>query len=315
MRIHSLPGRLTRVAIGNIGKPVLSGDGSTVVYNQFEDSQWEVKRFRDGHTENLSSDPRHDLEPAVSADGETVVWSRFTTEDFADPNGCWDIWRWRDGRAEPLATSPGHDTEPAISGDGRTVVFTHDDPKFPTGFNLRMWRDGQVSSLTEGPQVDREAFLNHDGSRIFWTRKWAGSEIFMQDEAGSQKPLTHSTNPEFHPATNRDGTRLLWSEEPRGDHDLYTYSTENNQRTVVAGERRVIETEGDLSADGQTLVFTRKRPGQPSHVVLRDHGQELELPFDYARLPQVSDDGRVLAWWGVEDNQAVIYRWERDAGL
>ena len=58
-----------------------------MVFNQWdeENTQWEVMRYRDGQTENLTNDLRHDLSPQVDYDGDTVVWSRFSTESLRRP--------------------------------------------------------------------------------------------------------------------------------------------------------------------------------------------------------------------------------------
>lgn len=304
-------GRLTRVAAGNVGRPVLSGDGTTTVFSQWDGSQWEVMRHREGGLENLSADPRHDIEPAVSENGDVVVWSRFGTESINDPEGSWDLYQFRDGAVSRLTSAPGHETEPAISGDASTVVYTYDDPKSRIGYDLWRYRQGKHEQLTEGGSVDRQAVVNHDGSRIFWSRVDRGEELWFQGSDGRQKPLTYSSMREWDPAINRDGTKVVWSHEQRGDHDLVRFALDDPRPQSVSGERRVQETDGDLSADGESIVFTRRAKGQPSQVVLAENGELAAIPHQGAHLAQISDDGKVLVWRTVEGSESVIYRWQR----
>lgn len=305
----------TLIGRGNVGAPSLSGDGSTVVFNQWdeENRQWEVMRYRDGETHNLTNDLRHDLAPEVDYDGDTVVWSRFSTESFSDPNGSFDVVRWRDGQVEVLGDGPGAETEAAVSGDGETVVWMVDDPKSPIGFDIQKWRrDEGVTDVTRGSDVDREPKVNHDGSRIFFTRRGGGREEFMMREHDEPaKSLTNTTMREWDPAVDARGETAVWSDERRGSHDLYLYQADGHRLSSVANEPWVHEHHADLSVDGNTIVYTRRERGKPTQLVLVENGEKTVLPFENVDFAEVSDDGTVLTWRAVEEGEARIYRWDR----
>ena len=303
---------------GNVGRPRLSGDGSTVVFNQWSEKerQWEVMRHRDGQLQNLTQDHHHDLEPAIDYDGDTVVWTRFTGEFYDDPDGSWDVLRWRDGEITTVGGGPWHETEPAVSGDGETVAWMKDDPKYRIGFDIQKWTDGEVATIADGSPVDRRPMLNHDGSRVFWERRHRGrQEIMMKEGEEPNKQLTDSAMPEIEPSTCGPGQHFVWSEQNFGDHDLFHYNTAGHSKKLVSGERWVQEQEADISADGETIVYMKRKKGQPSKMMLSENGTTIELPFENARFPDLSDDGRFLAWQTFEDGEAVLYKWDRTSPL
>ena len=220
--------------------------------------------------------------------------------------------RWRNGQVEVVGGGPAHETEAAVSGDGETVAWMVDDPKYPIGFDIQKWHDGEVSDVTRGASVDREPLLNHDGSRIFFTRRNRGrAEFMMREHEEPVKSLTDTAMREWDPAVDSAGETAVWSDERKGSHDLYLYQADGHRLSSVANEPWVHEHHADLSADGNTIVYTRRQRGKPSQLVLVENGEKTVLPFENVDHAEVSDDGRVLTWRAVEDGEARVYRWDR----
>ena len=300
-------GRLSKVADGNVGRPLLSADGKTVVYTRWNGSDWDIERHRDGKIEAVSKDPRHDLSPTVSRNGDVVVFSRL------DPGtGNSDLYRWENGQETPLATSAANETYPRLSPDGSTVVYVYDDPNNRTGFDIHRCVDGRCEEVTDGWPVDIEPFQSDDGSRIFFRRKveFDGGDLWMRDERGTVKQLTFNPTDEFTPTVSGDGNLLAWSQERDGDRDLLLYNLSNGQKEVV-GERGVNERDPALSKDGSILAFSRG-----GDIVIRENGQLTQLTQDGENgWPALSADGKVISWVGADpenSGQRAILKLERE---
>ena len=312
----AIPGKLTRVATGNVGTPRLSADGSTIVYTKWVNNQWDVMRYRDGKTIAVSDDPHNDVGPSVSGDGDTVVFSRYSKLDGTDTSGNFDVYEWHNGVTKPLADTPADEMQPSISTDGKTVAWTYDDPSKTIGYDIQENHDGKTSNVTTGWPVDTHPLVNQDGSRIFFRRKIAydDGDLWMRDEHGQLKQLTHTPYKEFNPAIDAPGKTLAWSEDNGGpDQQMVVLDVDHGTRTVTS-ETGVDETDPSLSADGKTVAYTRQVHHEPAQVMLEENGKTVPLTLDgWNGWPKVSADGRVITWLNVEPGQngASLYRFER----
>lgn len=319
MRIHpELRGTLTRIAEGNVGGARVSGDGSTVVWDQYSGEDWEVMRHKDGRTLCLSKDPAQDTGASVSHDGETVVWERAIGEDPFDPQFHHDVIMWRSGEQKVIAGSTADETEPAISADGHTVVYVRDD-FFGTSetYDLHSWKEGEAGIVTGGDGLDRHPQVDEHGVRVYFNRVLQGkSDLWLRDEAGAVKRLTWNDGTEHDPAISADGKVLSWTQKDNErDHALYLYDTVGKNPEVrysVPGEQAM---DPSLSGDGSTLAFTR-RSTEGVQVMLSEGGRTLPLNLDGGAFqPQVSRDGKVIVFTALDPEhpgQLGIYRFDRE---
>lgn len=319
MRINpDLQGRLTRIAEGNVGGAKVSGDGSTVVWDQWFGSDWEVMRHKDGETARLTRDSAQDTGVDVSHDGRTVVWERTVGNDPFHPKFHHDVMMWRDGEESVVAGTGVDEFEPRISGDGRTVVYVRDDFYGKTGYyDLYAVKDGKTQVVTSGEGIDRRPRVDETGTRVYFNRLQKGkSDIWLRDEAGAVKRLTWRDGGEYDPAISADGKVLAWSQKDNEkDHTLYVYDTVGGNPTVVFAQPGESATEPVLNGDGSRVAFTRRGHGEVQ-VCLAEAGQVKPVILDAPTFqPHMSRDGKVLVFAAVEPEkpgQVAIYKLELD---
>lgn len=300
----ALPGRLTRLAEGQVSAPRLSGDGRVAVWSEWNDGDWDLLRWQDGRAEAIGKGPAHDLDPSLSEDGQVVVWTRL------HPDGNSDVMQWRDGEVTTVAGSAANESQARVSGDGRTVVWVHDDLTSPIGFDLYRCHDGQTAPVTQGWEVDLEPTLNRDGSWLYFRRRvdFDGGDLWMRDPGGQLKQVTSSRIQEFGATASAAGNTLVWSQEERGDHNLYRFTTENTKIVPVADEAGVNERDASVSADGSRMAYTRG-----DQVMLWENGESVALTTSGSNgWPQLSNDGRSVAFWSYDEGERPgLYLFER----
>ena len=317
MKINpQIPGTLTRIAVGNVDGPQVSGDGKTIVYDVFEKDRWHVMRWRDGKTDAITDDPHSDTEVQLDDAGDAIVWSRYSKVPASTDGGHYDVMQWRDGLTSTVAGTPADQTDPAISGDGKVLAWTWDDPSKPTGFDIQEQIDGKIENVTTGWPVDTEPIANRDGSRIFFRRKiqYDDGDMWMWDRAsGALKQLTDTPWKENDPVIDAQGKTLVWSTEASGNDQLLRLDVDKGTTTVVAAEPGVNETHAALSADASIIAWQRQKPNEAPQIYLQQKGSTIPLTLDgWNAFPSMSRDGKVLSWIAIEpDGNTALYRFER----
>lgn len=167
MQAISTPhGPMYKLASGSTGAPKVSGDGSTVVWNQMTEDGLEIMAFRDGQVTRLTNNEFADMHPSVSRDGRTIAWTRenVNTEDHNKPH--WDIVVWRDGQETVLNNPAANEMDAAISADGTKLAWSTDGGTNQSQWAIETLVDGQVSRLTElaGHVAPK---YSGDGARLF----------------------------------------------------------------------------------------------------------------------------------------------------
>lgn len=315
----ALSGKLTRIDHGNLGPAVLSGDGSTVVYNKWvDDEQWDVFRHRGDRIEQLTTDPRHDISPALSRDGEVVAWSHYSGKEWGQ--GSWDIQKHVNGKIETIARTAANESDPRVSADGSTIVWVNDDSGSPWGFDVFQEKNGLVSNLTNGGGVNLDPVPNQDGSRIYFRRKVAfnGGDLWMKDETGAIKQITDNELSEDGLTMTLDGHKIAFSQQSKEfDQDIYSFQDKGGNIFVLAGEKKVDESEPCFSGDGSILAYTRRSKGQSPQAMLQENGQSIPITTEGASFwPRLSEDGKTLTFATVEPagggkQEVVLYKLER----
>lgn len=310
--IHLHPqirGRLSVVAEGKVGSPDLSGDGRSVVFNEYVNGNEDVRLSRDGQVSELSSDPRAEIHPAVSRDGSTVVWNRFSSTDFTDPDASWDVVGLRDGQPIVVSERNSNEMSPDLSADGRLAVWDENIGGGRYDRNIQRWNGTGCSPITEGEGTNMYPKLSPDGSRVVWRRFEDGkASLWLQDQAGVVKPFLENEHGLFGVALDEHGQNVALCAGGEDDKDLFLYHEPSGTMTLVAGERGVDEEAPALSGDAQTLAFEhwdwrggtparvniylKQGEGEPKQVTLADEGLNMG--------PVLSADGKTLVWTWVD---------------
>ena len=313
----AIPGTLTRVAVGDVGRPRLSADGTTVVYDQWVNEQWDVMRWCDGKTQALSTDPHHDVDPRVSADGRTVVWSRmFENNDGSTTTFTDDVLQWQDGKTTTVAGSDQDEQMATVSGDGKTVAWSYDEPNGAIAFDIQTRKDGVTTSATTGWQVDIDPLLNDDGSRLFFRRKvhLDDGDMWLRDETGKERQLTNDPWGEFDPTIDGAGRTLVWADARKGFDILMQCDVDSGKTQAIQAEEHVDNSVPSLSVDGHHLAWARRdrKSGTDPQIMLSDNGVVTPLTTEgWNSWPSISKDGRVISWINVDGKTTSIYRFER----
>lgn len=290
--------QISRLAHGIVGSPKVSGDGSTVVWNQVVGDNLELMRYRDGQVDQLTHDPRADMRASLSHDGSVVAWTRFSSTDPTDKTGHWDIVVNRNGQETVLAGSRANEMDAYVSADGKHVGWSSDTDGTASAWKVVV--DGQDVTGGEGNNAFPQ--LNADGSRIVWRNfSDTGSDLWLRDQNGTCKQLTDDPENEVKPAFTPDGKTLVYSK----DRDLFRHDLEPSKVTVLADDPQMDELWPAVSDDGQKVVWTnfdKREDKVDTQIWLREGGQNAPLTSmeGLSGFPSISGDGSKVAWMWVD---------------
>lgn len=297
------------IARGIVGAPQISGDGSTVVWNQNVDGNVDIFRYKDGRVDRISQDPRQEIHPSVNHDGSVISWSRFSTLDGNDPEGNFDIVRWDEstGQVTALAEGRADQTDSVVSPDGKRVAWTTDLNGKQQVFAIELWENGKTQLLSEADGMNMFPVFGGDSGRMIWrSYRDQGSDLVMRDQDGVVKPITYDDREEVRPSMTADGKSVYFhaaSEE--GDDDLYRVDLEPHQLETVSEVKLVDESWPVTSADGSAVAWTNfDRRGQgeyaETHVYLQQAGQSLPItegPGMHTNVSMADTPDRMAYLW------------------
>lgn len=323
MNIAGRPGRLTKLAQGDAGTPRISGDGSTVVWNQAGDQGPEIMRYRDGKIDQLTSNNLGDIHATPSFDGSTVVWNRFSREDINDKQGRWQVVRWQDGQ-ETLLTpeSGGNCQDPTLSADGKTVAWLNDVTGDYRQSVAQVLRNGQVEDLSAPSDYAFAPSVSADGSRVVFAKNTSrGRDIFIQEASGAPRQLTKTPfENEDSVRVTGDGSAVFYSAIGiDGTDNIFKLDIDGGKRSIISAEPKVDETWLSASADGSTVVWTNfdRRGGEADvQIKRRDASGNTSILTEganYHAHPHVSADGRSAVFMEVNPDNTKdngIYLWQ-----
>jgi WD40-like Beta Propeller Repeat len=313
-------GKVTIIAEGQVNPGQVSGDGKSVVFGEFKPTEGEtVHRWRKGESIQLNQDGYSSYQARCNDDASVVAFHRYSLQNASDRTGNWDIGRWQDGKVEVIANSPWNEGSPSINDSGTVIVYDNTDPKTKLS-TIMKWKDGTVEAISNGEFVDWFPEVSGNGERVLWRRGL--EQIHMQDQMGTVKPLPFKGQ---HPAgvtIDKAGDKILYmARDEGGEEDLFLTDLKNSKTTTIAGLKNVDEYQGDMSADGRTIVYTaidRRKEESDMNVFLWQDGKTQQLTWNDGGMnfsPSVSDDGNSIAWLWMDHqdtNNRKILLWEKD---
>jgi Tol biopolymer transport system component len=222
--------QLTRFRSGDVGRPALSPDGKSVVFDRAKtaDGDFDIWIVRsDGHgLRDLTPGPRDDTAPSWSPDGAKVLFA-------SDRGGAYDIFVMKaSGTGMVQLSDRGRgDLEPAFSRDGKRIAFVECDQSF----HCQLWAmnaNGKgARRLTKTPvEAERPSWSLND-TKLAVTVKRAGNidVAVVAVRGGALQRLTHDAADDFQPSYSPDGTRIAFGSNRAGAPSLYVMQADGTQ--------------------------------------------------------------------------------------
>jgi Tol biopolymer transport system component len=223
--------QLTRFRSGDLGRPVLSPDGKSVVFNRSRTADadsdlWIVGSDGRG-LRDLTPGPSDDTSPSWSPDGTKVIFA-------SDRGGAYDIFVMKPNGTGILQLSDRGrgDAEPAFSRDGKRIAFVECDQSFT---HCQLWamnaNGGNARRLTRTQVEAERPSWSPDGTKLAVTVKQAGNVdvAVVVVRGGAVQRLTHGDADDFQPSYSPDGTRIAFGSNRAGPPSLYVMQADGTQ--------------------------------------------------------------------------------------
>lgn len=223
------PADLHRVSFSTYGAdfdPVATTDGQYIFFastRHRETADIYRKHVNSSVVSQITSDPGHDVMPALSPDGQTIAFA-------SNRSGNWNIYviDSEGGQARQITQDSSHELHPSFSPDGQSMVYSRLGPvsqrwemwlvdvsnpmvKHQIGFGL--FPEFCPKSGTGSNGGDRIVFqrARERGSRLFsvWSIDVNGNEASNLTEIASS--ADHAL---INPTWSRDGNRVAYASVP-----------------------------------------------------------------------------------------------------
>jgi TolB protein len=237
--------------------PMLSPDGSRLLFESDRTGNWEIYTMRPDGTDlvRLTSAPAPDVGPIWSPDGKRIV---FASERDAGDSEIYVMNADGSGQRR-LTRQPGDDSHPHWSPDGARIVFNsaRTTPDLSADWSKQhleiftMAADGSdVRQITRFKTVSTYPQFSPDGKKIAFRRVtdepgmlWdltlgaRNSEVFVINADGSN-PVNVSKSAAYDgwPAWSPDGARIVFSSNRAGPANigqLYSVDAEGGNLTKL----------------------------------------------------------------------------------
>jgi serine/threonine protein kinase/WD40 repeat protein len=279
--------------------PAFSPDGRSVAFLSNRGGQFDIWMglVTGGSPVRITNDPNLKARPHWSPDGSKISYSRL------NESGLWDVWTVPalGGTPRKLLTNA---SEAAWSPDGRSLVYANSSTR-TIWISDAMGSNTRALTQPESQTSHIEPAFSHDGQIIAFVRRGAGPrgelatvdlssgkvERLTDDGVSARSPVWSVDNRFVYFASTRGGTMNLWKIAAHGGPPV--------QITAGRGD----DSELDLSADGQKIVFASHRSIINLLEVAIDSPTESGrkwLTTDAARStfsPAYSPDGRRIAYF------------------
>lgn len=212
-----------------VSRVSVSDDGETVVYdeNTLGQMSWNIRRYRNGEIEQVTSNKKFDAFPFVSADGNRIVYTRYDRKNQL---------MLKDGDAEPkeIAQRESSAVQPELSADGETLLWTESKSK-EWGLVSRDLVSGQYQRLVDVPGVaEKQPQLASETGEVLYTghdfRKGRPAEtnIYLSSNGEIQQLSESRGGSNTFPDFSENGETAVW---------VWTNREDRNDRQIMMLER------------------------------------------------------------------------------
>ena len=242
------------------------GNGKIAYYDFAQDPQQIYTIEPDGSSPTqITSGPRHSIDPAWSADGSEIAFTR-AREFFrgtpalvtmnADGTGRTVIFR-PSGKRRALFS-------PSWSPDGSQIVFCMFGDQGSRLFVINADGSG-LTKITRGDHNDSSPSWSPDGTAIaFSTYKHRHNFLMTMDIDGSDRTVLVARGQNDEPDWSPDGSQIVFSRNiGRGRNDVVVINADGTGRTRLTDTPRRWEWTPVFSPDGLRIAFPRGRSGKP----------------------------------------------------
>ncbi len=225
--------QLTRFQIGDVARPSLSPDGTTILFRRQDepDARWDIWGVQaDGsRMRNLTPEPYDEAGPTWSPDGTKVAFAsnRSSASDIflMNPDGS---------GIKQLTHGSAIEIEPVFSPDGKQLAFLKEgstaDPPV-----LQLWTmnaDGTgARRLTRTPAEYERPTWSPDGNKIAFTRSHGGNtDVFVIDaDGGQEQRLIGGPADDYQPTWSPDGKTIAFGSNRDSPPSLYLLHTDSGR--------------------------------------------------------------------------------------
>jgi len=265
--------------------PAISPDGNSVAFRRNSYAPGAAGIFVTGSNgKALTQLTQHpgDCCPAWSPDGKSISFSRISTDEYGIyvVNATGGVPR-KISREDPRKKRG----ELAWTADGKFIAFSGDSPQGGSQIFLLSVEDSSVRPMTEPQGQDRDwgPSFSPDGTRMAFVRSnGAGfpEEIFVM--------TTNGGRPQKVAYKRADG---------KGEPEAIFVTPANGTTHQVTNQRAAIMGPPAWSADGENIIFSSTKAGEPSLWRISTNGGEA-VPVEQTGTatwhPTISREGNKL---------------------
>jgi Tol biopolymer transport system component len=199
----------------------------------------------------------------------------------------------------------------AMSGTGTLAVAPGDYDQLPRDL-LWATRDGVLTAASALKRGFFEGELSPDGGRVLFQISGSDDDLWLLDLVRDIPTRVTFGTENVRPAWAPNGKRFVWASDRQGAFNLFVSSIDDPsviERLTTSPE---VQTSGNWTPDGLQVVYTQEGGGTRGDIwaVDLDSGRKprelVKTPFD-ERSPELSPDGRFLAYISDESGHAQVY--------
>jgi Tol biopolymer transport system component/DNA-binding winged helix-turn-helix (wHTH) protein len=301
-----------------------SPDGSHLLFSRLETTGgmavWKV-HIETNRQVRLTSPPADcdDLLASWSPDGNWIVFAR-------RQSGRASLLLRRAQGGEPrVLLRDGYDnTTPSFSPDSRRVIFESNRAGAQNIWDLEI-ASGGLRQLTRGPGSDANAVAGPHGGLLFAHHEFETVFHRLDIGTGREERLAEATGKSYQLRYSRDGRRLLYFSDRRGNLDLWLLDPHTESQQLLT-EHPAADVGGDWSPDGRQAVFVSDREGLFHLWVTDMEGQRARKIFahpvlatpglifgaGHSPVPRWSPDGRKIGFVVRDERGTALWSVEPD---